>query len=355
MIMKLKIWLFKQLYKSIAKHGRGGDTELAHVNPYEIELLKSAGGSGTINPTTGLREFKGGGGGGGTQVQRNEPSTVQAPYLSDLYAQAQKQFQKGPQKFFPGRTFAAPSSTTLESENALRQAAAAQGVFGLGSLVPAFQQQLMSPAQRFQDPMLQQSLQAQLRPIEETGARLLQQARRGANQAGQLGGDRQAILEAEVIRDVAQKQADVASKLYGDVYGDVVRTQAATLGLAPSIMSTFTQPAQTLAAVGRAEDVRAQQPITEAMRRFAFEQAAPGQNLGQYGNIVAGSILPGTITTTGPGSSGPGPIAGALGGAALGSLVPFTPAAGSVFASGGALSMINPYVAGAAILGGLLG
>ena len=292
----------------------------------------------------------GGGGGSGTQVQRQEPSALQAPYLSDLYSEAQRQFRAGPQQFFPGRTFAAPSATTLASEDALRQAAAAQGVFGLGSLVPAFQQQLMSPAQRFQDPMLQQSLQAQLRPIEETGARLLQQARRGANQAGQLGGDRQAILEAEVIRDVAQKQADVASRLYGDVYGDVLRTQAATLGLAPSIMSTFTQPAQTLAAVGRAEDVRAQQPITEAMQRFAFEQAAPSQALGQYGNIVAGSILPGTITTTGPGSSGPGALAGSAGGALAGSLVPFTAAPSAT-----GLAAINPYILGGAVLGGLLG
>ena len=34
----------------------------------------------------------GGGGSSGTQVQRNEPSSVQAPYLTDLYRQAQKQF-----------------------------------------------------------------------------------------------------------------------------------------------------------------------------------------------------------------------------------------------------------------------
>ena len=96
-------------------------------------------------------------------------------------------------KFFPGQTYAAPSATTLAAEDATRQAALAQGQFGLGSLVPAFQQQLMSPAQRFQDPILQQSLQASLRPIEESGARLLQQARRGATQAGQLGGTRQGL------------------------------------------------------------------------------------------------------------------------------------------------------------------
>ena len=38
--------------------GRGGDTELAHINPREAEMLRQAGGAGTINPKTGLREYK---------------------------------------------------------------------------------------------------------------------------------------------------------------------------------------------------------------------------------------------------------------------------------------------------------
>lgn len=37
--------------------GRRGDTELAHVNKREAALLKDAGGSGTINPSTGMPEF----------------------------------------------------------------------------------------------------------------------------------------------------------------------------------------------------------------------------------------------------------------------------------------------------------
>ena len=270
--------------------------------------------------------FGGGGGGGGTQVQRSEPSSVQAPYLTDLYSQAQRNFQAGPQQFFPGQTYADPSDTTLAAEQAAIQAAGAQGALGYGSIVPAFQQQLLSPAQRFQDPMLQQSLAASLRPIEESGSRLLQQARRDATGKGQLGGTRQAILESEVIRDITQKQADVASKLYGDVYGDVLKTQAATLGLAPSIMNTFALPAATLGQVGQAQTTRAQQPITEAMQRFAFEQAAPTQALQQYGNIVAGNILPGTITTSGQ-SSRPSFLQGAAGGAAAGASIGGAPGA----------------------------
>lgn len=38
--------------------GRDGDTILAHINPLEAGMLKRMGGSGTINPKTGLPEFK---------------------------------------------------------------------------------------------------------------------------------------------------------------------------------------------------------------------------------------------------------------------------------------------------------
>jgi hypothetical protein len=43
--------------KYLASRGRNGDTMLAHITPSEARLLKSMGGSGTINPETGLPEF----------------------------------------------------------------------------------------------------------------------------------------------------------------------------------------------------------------------------------------------------------------------------------------------------------
>lgn len=39
--------------------GRGGDSELVHVNRREAEMLRRMGGSGDVNPNTGLREYKG--------------------------------------------------------------------------------------------------------------------------------------------------------------------------------------------------------------------------------------------------------------------------------------------------------
>ena len=48
----------KSAAKKIQEKGQDGDTILAHINPQEAQLLKMMGGSGTINPETGLPEFK---------------------------------------------------------------------------------------------------------------------------------------------------------------------------------------------------------------------------------------------------------------------------------------------------------
>lgn len=43
--------------KRLAAAGRGKDSILAHINPKEARLLKKHGGSGKINPATGIMEF----------------------------------------------------------------------------------------------------------------------------------------------------------------------------------------------------------------------------------------------------------------------------------------------------------
>jgi hypothetical protein len=47
----------KSLAQELPKYGRNGDTIVAHINPQEAGILKALGGSGTINPHTGLPEF----------------------------------------------------------------------------------------------------------------------------------------------------------------------------------------------------------------------------------------------------------------------------------------------------------
>jgi hypothetical protein len=53
----MNTFLSGPMARYLRDQGRFGDTELAHVNPEEEALLRSLGGSGTINPGTGLREY----------------------------------------------------------------------------------------------------------------------------------------------------------------------------------------------------------------------------------------------------------------------------------------------------------
>jgi len=48
---------YHSLAEIIRQQGEGEDTILAHINPIEAAVLKSMGGSGTINPKTGLPQF----------------------------------------------------------------------------------------------------------------------------------------------------------------------------------------------------------------------------------------------------------------------------------------------------------
>ncbi len=48
---------YKILAEMIRSQGKGEDTILAHINPLEAMMLKNMGGSGTINPKTGLPQF----------------------------------------------------------------------------------------------------------------------------------------------------------------------------------------------------------------------------------------------------------------------------------------------------------
>jgi hypothetical protein len=71
----------KSLAQELPQYGRYNDDMVAHISSDEARLLKSLGGSGTINPTTGLPEFGmfgigGGGGFLGTGINKNASDPV---------------------------------------------------------------------------------------------------------------------------------------------------------------------------------------------------------------------------------------------------------------------------------------
>jgi len=90
----LKLWLLKHLYTDIATKGRMGDTTLAHINIEEAALLKAQGGSGTVNPTTGLFEYGKGGGSPAPAPDTKSYSSDLPEYAQPFYEELMKQSAK---------------------------------------------------------------------------------------------------------------------------------------------------------------------------------------------------------------------------------------------------------------------
>ena len=79
--------------------GRGKDTILAHITPQEAALLKSRGGSGGINPDTGLMEFQPGDdeyGPGETPGDTQATPEVAAPMEQEMFYGDQAAPQQAP-------------------------------------------------------------------------------------------------------------------------------------------------------------------------------------------------------------------------------------------------------------------
>ena len=89
---------------------------LAHVNTWEANLLKAHGGSGTINPVTKLREYKGGGGGGkpNTKTTQNiDPAIL--PYITYGLDEAKGLYRDASPEYYPDATYVPASATTTEA------------------------------------------------------------------------------------------------------------------------------------------------------------------------------------------------------------------------------------------------
>lgn len=258
-----------------------------------------------------------GGGGGTNTVQRADPWVGQQPYLTDIYGESQRLYREGPMEFFPGQTFANPSDRTLQAEQMIANQAMGNQQVMADQVALANQFGLMQPQMLSQNPYLAGATEAALRPIYGQAQGLLQQARRGATAAGQLGGTRQAILEQGVIADYLQKAGDISSQMYSDAYSDAVDAQQRAISLAPTVMQMGLAPAQTLGQVGLSEQARQQQAIDDQRARFEFAQQAPQQALRDYSAVTLGSILPGSTTTSMTGGD-PSFMQRAIGGSLLG-------------------------------------
>lgn len=257
----------KQKAQELAQHGRNGDTMLAHITPEEAALLKSLGGSGTINPKTGLPEFFidaliGGGlslvGGllGGDSAEDAAASQANAQLQAAKIAAEESRFRPvaittgfGKSNFTTdsqGRVSGAGYELTPEMQalrNQLIQQAqqqglgftqqglgAAQGLFGLGQQFLATSpeqaaQSWMASQQAALAPAREQAMSGLINRLAQTGTQGLGVAQAGGGAANPL---MQAFANAQAQQDLqlaaqAQEQGRAQTQFGTGLFGDALK------------------------------------------------------------------------------------------------------------------------------------
>lgn len=258
---KIKVWLLKHLYKDIAAEGRMGDTQLAHINDYEAGLLKSVGGSGTINPATGLVEYGGGKGGGSsapasTTNETTSYSTNLPEYAQPFFEEQMKQGARltyntdssgnvtgvkpapvygGPRVagFLPDQTAAQAQSRALTEPAQIAQATTALtgglggatsamgGIDAARGFTPGTITDETITTEKFTDPGIAANYmnpyQQQVVDVETAEARRqadIAKASRGLGSIGRgtFGGGRQALMEGEADRALATQLGAIQAR-----------------------------------------------------------------------------------------------------------------------------------------------
>ena len=319
-----KIELYNCLYTDLSGKGIGGDTELAHVNPEEMAVLRAMGGAGTINPNTNLIQFIGGGGASSpppppavqTQVQQSEFPSELKPFISDIFGKAQAiQEQREEEGFqaFPGPLQAQfDPAQTRAFEQIEQVTGATQPLFDEATTLareatrsPTDPQEVAS----FMNPFLRNVTDIQKREAQRIGDVEEQQLAAQAAQAGAFGGSRAAILEAERQRNLAQQLDDIEARGLAASYQDAQQrlanqrareaagaTQLASLGSA--IPAQQLKELGALSGVGAARQTQAQRGIDLARQEFEAEEAFPLRTLQEFSSILRGFPIEPTRTTT---------------------------------------------------------
>jgi hypothetical protein len=335
--IKNKIKLFKKLYQEISGKGIQGDTELAHINAEEAQLLKLHGGAGTVNEETGLKQYFGGGGSGGgggqpantTQMQTvREAPEIEARKIA-LYDQAASLASQPIS--LPAIQVAAPSALQQQGfaqagTTGVGQQAVGQGITslqaGLGSAFAGPNiSQFFNPYQSYvTDEINRQAAQAQ------------NQLSATAVGSGAFGGGRQGVAQAELERarlgTIGQSQAQGFQTALGAAQNQQ-QLQAQTglqagqqLGQFGAQQQAMQQgDIQSLLQAGGIQQQLGQQAL-EAQRQTQLQQAyEPFQRTEFLKGIMTNlpTSQSGITATTAPGTS---PLAQAAG-AGLGAYMAF--------------------------------
>ena len=332
-MIKLKIWLYNWLAKDLGKLGREGDTELAHVNTWEANLLKAHGGSGTINPVTGLREYKGGGGGGSqtqTTTQNIDPAIL--PYITYGLGEAKNLYRSKSPSYYPRATYV-PASATTKTALDLASDRARTG----NPLIPAAQstisdlQSSVNPAlSNFSslrggipsgalagteatargdylsagNPYFSSMMASAAKPAVDQFNSAIRNIGSRTAASGRYGSGAMGEMESQASENLANSLTNRAAELAYSNFGAERARQDAAIASAPQMAAADYQDINQLAKIGQTEEQYAKDKLNADISRFEFEQNKPYSKLESYLSAAYGAPAPINQTSTSQSSGG---------------------------------------------------
>lgn len=236
--------------------------------------------------------------GGGSQQTTNEPWYYQQPYLRDLFAKTQAAQTSGQL----GQVAPLDPLQLLGQEGILNTAQtqlpqiANQAMGGYSTLLNA--------ANVNNNPVLQQYIQAALRPLTQQYEQgVLPGIRADALATGNYGGTRQGVAEGIAGQELLKQSGDVTTNITNNAYNTGLQALLGAISQGQNLTGLALAPSVAVGSVGAERQAQAQAQLNQPQNALQIYQQLIG---GNYGG-----------TTTAPGATG-NPVMGALGGALIG-------------------------------------
>jgi len=293
MILKLKVWLLKKLLNDVSKHGHDGDVYLAHINKFEDKLLKTVGGEGSINPNTGLVQYKGGGGGGNSQTT-NELDPAVRPYVTDALSEQQALYREGAPEYYQNQTYLDPNAN---QQNAMNQMGANANInSGMLQNSTNLNNSMINGDFLQNNPNFNRVMQTAGDAATKQYNNAMGNTNSMASQSGRYGSDAHQRLASDNSSNLANSLANTAGQYAYQNYANERGNQINAMNNAQTIAGNQNVGAQNLAQAGQYQAGFDQTALDANISRHDYSENADQMNLANYTNAVWGA--PGGSTSS---------------------------------------------------------
>ena len=294
----MKIKLYNWLAKDLGKLGREGDTELAHVNPFEQKLLKAVGGSGTINPITNLKEFKGGG--GQSQSSSNEIDPMLKPYISYGLDQAKDLYNQGAPEYYGGNTYLNPNAQQQQAIDMMTSNAGVNNQMLQNST--DLNNSMIKGDYLQNNPNFNAVMDTAGRKATDIYNNAMQGTNSQASMSGRYGSDAHARMASNNSSNLAQSLADTAGSMAYNNYANERGNQINAMNNAGTIANNQNVGANNLMQAGGYQAQFDQAALDANIARHDYGQNSQQMHLNNY--LTAAYGAPGGSQTTTTSSGG---------------------------------------------------